>query len=171
MKYWQNFLKRNCHLLHSKSGKKHAVDHCNFTTYLNFVDIYEHIEDIFVYDSKTARKLDEPQWMDMEGNVVEKEENSYGCKVEIVIERPDLGILFDEVGYNLSQECNNKNGGELFLTGVDNQAYSLCATCYNHFTCIGVTTSEGKALMCVIIMSGKKLTLQQQRELIGTRLI
>ena len=86
IKYWRNFLKRNRHLLRSKSGRKYAVDRCNWTTYLNFADMYEHIEDILVCDSKSARKLDQPQWMDIEGNVVDSEDQAYGCKVEIVLE-------------------------------------------------------------------------------------
>ena len=149
-------MKRNKHLLCSKTGKKYAVDRCNWTTYLNFEDMYNHIEDILVSDSKIARKLEKPRWMDRDGNFVESEEESFGCKVEIVMERPDLAIVFDEVGCNLSQECDNANGGELYLTGVHDQAYNSCATRHSHFTCIGVTTLEGKPLMCVIIMSGKK---------------
>ena len=100
-------MRSNCLLLWSKSGRKYAVDCCNWTTYLNFANIYKHIEDILVHDSMIARKLETPQWMDINGNVVDKEEDAYGCKVEIVLERPDMGIVFDEVGCNLSQECDN----------------------------------------------------------------
>ena len=35
-KWWINFVKRNGHLIKSKSGKKYAFDRANFSTYLNF---------------------------------------------------------------------------------------------------------------------------------------
>ena len=128
LKYWRIFLRRNCHLLRSKSGRRYVVDCCNWTTYLNFADMYKHIEDVLVNDSKIVKKLSTPQWMDMEGNVLYDEKNAYGCNVEIVMERPAIGIVFDEVGCNISQEYNNAKGGERYLTGVDEQAYISCAT-------------------------------------------
>ena len=118
--------------------------------------MYIHIEDILVNDSMIARKLDKPVWMNIEGDVVKKEEDAYGCKVEIALERLDMAIVFDEVGCNLSQECDNAKGGQKYLTGVNDQAYFSCATKHSHFTVLGLTTLDGNPLMCVIIMSGKK---------------
>ena len=41
------------------------------------------------------------------------------CKTDIKIVRPDMAIMFDEVGCNLSQEGDNVNGGEKFMCGPD----------------------------------------------------
>ena len=50
--------------------------------------------------------------MDSNGQFVDEEDQAYCCKVEVI-----LAIVMDEMGYNLSQKCNNAAGGELFLTG------------------------------------------------------
>ena len=86
-KWWLNFLKRNKHMLRSKSGKKYAFDRANFSTYLNFCDMYDHIEDILVFDSNIATKFTEPIWVNKQGERVLREEDSFGCKVSIDIER------------------------------------------------------------------------------------
>lgn len=85
----------------------------------------------------------------MEGKIVQNEKDAYGCKVEIVIHHPDMGIVFDEVGSNILQESNNFKGGERYLTGVHDQAYMSCTTKkYSQFICLGVTMLERHPLTC-----------------------
>ena len=55
--------------------------------------MYKHIEDILCNDSKIARKLEKPLWMNIDRDIMEKEEDGYGCKVEIIMERPNMGIF------------------------------------------------------------------------------
>ena len=47
-------MKRNGHLLKSKRGKKYAIDRANFTSYINFQDMYDHIEDVMMDESRVA---------------------------------------------------------------------------------------------------------------------
>ena len=155
-KYWKLFLKRNKHLLRSKSGKRYSVNRSSWTSYLHFRDMYLHIMDILVNESKIATKFHDPLWMDAEGNIVATEEESFGCKVPIHIHRPDMGLMFDEVGCNLNQEGDNSNGGEKYVCGVDDQPYQSSSTKCSHFTCLGVTSFDGKPVMCVVIMTGKR---------------
>ena len=157
--WWNNFLRRNHHLLRTKSGKKYAVDRSNFSTYLNFLDMYQHIEDILVYDSKVASKFDKPKWMNGIGEEVFCENDSVVCKVSIDIKRPDMCIVMDEVECNLSQENDHSKGGQKFVCEVNEQPYQSVATKSNHFTCLGPTLLNGQALMCVVISVGKKKDL------------
>ena len=60
---------------------------------------------------------------EQKGIEVDNEDAALGCKVPIKIDRPDRGIMFDEVGCNISQEGDNFNGGESYLCGVKDQAY------------------------------------------------
>ena len=154
--WWLKFLKRNKHLLRSKSGKKYAFDRALFSTYLNFCDMYDHIEDILVFDSNIATKFTEPIWVNKQGERVLREEDSFGCKVSIDIKRPDMCIVMDEVGCNLSQENDNANGGQKFMCGKDEEPYQTISTKHQHFTCLGLTRLDGEALMCVVIISGKR---------------
>ena len=153
--YWRNFLKRNYYRLRSKAGKKFGHDRANFSGYLNFWDMYEHIARVLIEDSKIAQRLEEPVWMDRNGCMVDSEEQGFGCKVDIIITRPDLAFMMDEVGCNTSQEKDGRNGGETYLCGVDEEPYVCSSTKSTHFTCLGVTSFDGRPVMCVVIIAGK----------------
>lgn len=70
-------------------------------------------------------ELETPVWVNDEGEVVEDESDSAGFKTPIKITCPDMCILFDEVGCNLSQENDGSVGGEstyvLFQTSLTSQ--------------------------------------------------
>ena len=79
--------------------------------------------------------------------------------MEVELTRPDLALVFDEVGCNTSQECDNSVGGELFLTGKYDQPYRSVSTRHSHFTVLGVTALSGEPVLCVVIITGKKTKL------------
>ena len=148
------FLKRYKYLLRSKVTSAYSVDRSNFMTYLNFIDMYLHIKKILL-QSLIASKLDHPVCMNEAGEVVEDEMLVMGYKVDIKIDWPDLGLMMDECGCNLSQEGDRNIGVELFLTRVNEKAYTSKSIKYSHFTIIGVTQLNGNPLMCVVIVTGK----------------
>ena len=154
--YLKCFIKRYRHLLHRRTISMYAIDRSNFTTYLNFCDMYHHIEQVLL-KSNIAIKLDHPVPMDMNGNIVSDENQGYGFNVQIKITRPEMGLLLDECGCNLSQEYDNNYGNELYLTGKNDKAYQSISTKYNHFTFIGITLMNGQPLMCVVIVTGKSM--------------
>ena len=154
--WWYSFMKRNGHLIKSKPGKKYTLDRANFTSYSNFKDMYDHIEDILVHDSKVASWFDIPVFMNRDGEIVDDEADTYGMKVNINIEHPNMCIVMDEVGCNLSQTNDNATGGQMYVCGSDNEPYESCSTKNSHFTCLGLTRLDGVALMCVVIIQGKR---------------
>ena len=97
--------------------------------------------------------------MDKDGNEVATQQEALGMKVTIDIKRPDLGIVFDEVGCNLSQQNDHHVGGAKYVTTPGDHAYQSSCNKDSHFTCLGLTTLEGEPLLCVVIMSGKKRDL------------
>ena len=42
------------------------------------------------------------------------------------------------------------------MCGKDDEAYQTISTKNQHFTCLGLTRLDGEALMCVVIISGKR---------------
>ena len=116
--------------------------------------MYNHIEKILLL-SKIAEPLQEPVLMNMNGEIVRNELDGYGMKVPINITIPDMGLLLDECGCNLSQEGDRNYGGEMYVTGINEKAYHSISTKHNHFTFIGVTLMDGSPLMCVVIYTGK----------------
>lgn len=154
--YWKLFLERHKDELRSKRGRKYASDRSNYTSYLNFLDMFDHIESVLCEDSKIAVRLPGPVWFNKEGDVVRKEEDSFGCKVEVFLKRPDMALVFDEVGCNLSQETDKYNGGEKHLCAPEDEPYHTVSSRHHHFTCMGLTRLDGEPLMCVVIIAGKK---------------
>ena len=153
--YWLKFLARHKDYIRRKTPKKFSLDRSSWTTYMNFDDMYRHVEEVMI-KSKIARRLETSVWMDEANNVLESEDNSIGCKVEVDLFRPEMALVLDKVGCNTSQECNNAVGGELFLSGKNLHPYRTVSTRHNHFTVLGVTALSGEPVLCVVIISEKK---------------
>lgn len=154
MSFLREFISRNDHLINKKTLSQYSIDRSNFSNYLNFSDMYNHIQKILV-QSGIAVTLNEPVPMNRNGDIVRDENNGFGFNVPIKITRPDMGLLLDECGCNLSQEYDNNYGRELYVTGKNDKAYHSISTKYHHFTVIGVTLLDGNPLMCVVIVTGK----------------
>ena len=99
--YWQGFLKRNSHMIKSTKGVKYELNRKRWTTYSNFLQMYELIGEEMI-GAGVAQKI-EPVWMNSKGDVVD-EENAVGCKVDLDITHPDWIIFMDEVGSDTSQK-------------------------------------------------------------------
>ena len=151
--YWKAFLKRHKHLLRSKAASSYTINRSNFTDYLNFY-MYKHIKKVLL-ECSIAKQLPVPVWMDENGRTVDDEMDAFGYKVTIDIHCPDMGIVLDECGCNISREGDGNDGGESFLAGKKDKAYKSTTSKHCHFTVIGVTQLDGNPLMCVVIVSGK----------------
>ena len=90
---------RNKDTLVSRRGQKYELNHQSWTTYENFVDMYQHTYDEMV-EVGVAIDCEEGVWVDKDGNCCDENE-SYGCKVFQKLIRPDMCIVGDEVGGNL----------------------------------------------------------------------
>ena len=151
--YWVNFMKRNRNKIVGKRGQKYELSRQNWTTYNNFVQMYNHIIDELV-DAKLAVKLDNPVWMNRSGEECDESE-AFGCKVHHKIIRPELCFCGDEVGGNISMKGDGHNGGELLLTERGKVPQRKASTRNRKFTMIGLTSFSGEPVMCVLIIEGK----------------
>ena len=125
--------------------------------------MYLHIKDIMINDSRVAEKLPTPIWVDKHGTELSNEEGACGCKTDVKITHPDMIIMFDEVGSNLSQEGDHVNGVEKHLFSLDKVLYQSMATKNTHFITLGITRLDGHPLMCVTIRAGKKRDVSVER--------
>ena len=78
--YWRSFMQRNSDTLKSKIGRKYAYERSNFSNYLNFCDMYDHIEWILVEEYKISLRFPQPVWMNLEGKEVPNEMDADGCR-------------------------------------------------------------------------------------------
>ena len=105
-------------------------------------------------EAGVAVKLNEPIWVDKEGNETTKE-NAFGQKATHQLIHPDYVIFVDEVGCNTSQEGDGSRGGEKKIVGRGTAARISAATNVNHFTVLGFTAATGEPVMCGVIIQGE----------------
>ena len=77
--------------------------------------MYNHIVIHELIHAKLAVKLDNPVWMNWNGEICTKSE-AYGWKVHHKILRPELCFCGDKVSGDVSMKGDSHNGGELLLT-------------------------------------------------------
>ena len=153
--YWRAFLKRNAHKIISKRGQKYELDRQNWTTYANFVDMYNQCIEQMVR-AGVAKKRMEPAWMDEKGQVCD-ESQAYGCKVTHDLIHPDWCLVGDEVGGNISMKGDGHAGGRLYLAPKGRVAYRKFCKADRKFTLIGLTSLDGQPVMCIVIIQGSQV--------------
>ena len=72
-------MKRNKDKIVSKRGPRYELNRQKWTTYANFVHMNNHCIDKMM-EAGVAIKLEEPVWMNREGQECSEEE-AFGCKV------------------------------------------------------------------------------------------
>ena len=70
--------------------------------------VYNKMDDVGV-----VQRLEIPVWMNSSGEVVEKED-ALGCKVTPDLMLPEMCIVMDKVGGNISSKGDGNKGGQLF---------------------------------------------------------
>jgi len=71
-----------------------------------------------------AEKLNEPMWLDENGNEVYEEQAAFGHKATHPMVYPSYYIFVDEVGCNMDQEGDGHIAGELKIVRRDNSQRS-----------------------------------------------
>ena len=104
IRYWQQFIKGNRHVLESAKGYRVAANRTEWVTYQNIECMYNLVCEQMI-DAGLARRLSEEEqyWVDENGEQVECEKDSVGKKVNIEITHPEWIIFGDEIGTNISQ--------------------------------------------------------------------
>ena len=92
--YWVKFLKRNEHNIKSTTPKKITLDRSYWTTFMNFDNMYPHVEEVMI-ESNIAKRLPENNFMNAQGREVNNERDAVGCKVEVDLLRLDLALVLD----------------------------------------------------------------------------
>ena len=110
-------MQQNKHRLVSKRGQKYSLDCQNWTTYHNFLHMYNEM----VW-AGVAKELEHPVWLNRNGEVC-SEEDSFGCKVKYELLHPDNCFVWNEVGGNISMRGDGHVGGRLFLSAPNSVAY------------------------------------------------
>jgi len=154
--YWKIFLKRNSHLIRAKKTVKFDSKRADWCNYLNMEEMYHEIYKNLC-SAGIACEHPEAQWRDSNGDVVETEDEAFGCKTRYELIHPDHFIFVDEVGNNTSQAKDGQVGGQTYLCSKDGRPQQRAATKDAHFTVLGFTAADGKPLLCAIIFAAKTM--------------
>ena len=107
-------MERNWAKIRCSQGQKYKLDRSTWTTYDNFKDIYHHSYNEIVLAGVTET-LDDFEWQDMKGNIVE-ETNDFYCKVCNKLKHSNYCIVLDDIWGNININGDGHIGGEKFLT-------------------------------------------------------
>ena len=93
--------------------------------------------------------------MDQSRNIAD-EYYALGCKVTHDIIRPNMCVVGNEVGANISMKCDGHAGGELMLCERGTIPQQKVPTQNKHFILMSLTLLPGEPLMCILIISDSK---------------
>ena len=155
MNYWHGFKRRWGHVITSKRGQKFALDRSNATTFTNIGKMYDEVYAALV-DTGAATKLDEPVYMDRDCNIAVNPDEYFGTKCTHLLDHPDLCIVVDEVGSNLSQKGDGHVGGQKFVCDKGYVPQIKVQHTERHFTFLGFTALSSEPVLCLIIISGMR---------------
>ena len=168
LNYWNGFKHRWEHVLTSKRGQKFALDRSNATTFNNMAKMYDDIYESFV-ECGVAIKLDVPVLMDAMGNTVTDPLCAFGTKCTHKLMHPDMCLVVDEVGSNLSQKGDGHVGGQKFVCQKGTVPQIKVQHSEKHFTLMGFTALNGDPVLCLIIVSGVRENLNIETGIDNTK--
>ena len=116
--------------------------------------MYKHVIDEMV-QAGIAKNLEVPIWMDRYGNKCSKDK-ALDCKVTHQITRPDMCVMGDEVGGNLSMKGDGHIGGSLYDTEKGKVPQKKVSKRDRRCTLMGLTALTGEPVMALMIIQGKQ---------------
>jgi hypothetical protein len=159
--YWRAFKERNKHRLDDGVPVAQAACRKEWSSYLNFSRMYD-----LVYEQMdqagVLEDLEDPVWMNLAGEIVSSEAESFGEKVSKILKHPQYVLFVDEVGNNTNMKDDGRVGGERLLKARGQTAEVTAATSEAHFTVLGFTAATGEPVMCAIIFAAAEMTQELQ---------
>ena len=131
-------MNRNNNLLDSDTGITQSVCRKEWSIYLNMSKIYNLVYNV-MDKAIMIKTLYSPQWMNMDGNVVETKEEAFGERVTHIMKHPKYQIFVDKVGNNTNMKDDDNVGGKKLLKINIGRAKITAATNDSHFNVLGFT--------------------------------
>jgi hypothetical protein len=105
-------------LIRAKKTVKFDSKRADWCNYLNMQEMYQEIYKNLC-SAGIACEHPEAQWRDKNGEIVETEEQAFGCKSQYELIHQGHLIFVDEVGNNTSQAKDGQVGGQTYLCSKD----------------------------------------------------
>lgn len=151
--YWNGFKKRYSHLLTFQRGQKFALDRSAALTFSNINKMYEEVYAAMT-ECKVASILEKPQYFTVDGEVAKTDNEKFGLPCTHMINHPEMCLVVDEVGSDLSQKGDGHVGGALYACERGTVAQNKVQHSDKHFTLLGFTNLSGEPVLCLVIIAG-----------------
>jgi len=151
--YWKGFKKRWEHTLTFKRGQKFALDRSAALTFSNMNKMYDEVYDAMV-ECKVASKHPQPIYKNADGNIAIDWKEKFGMPCTHNIDHPEMCLVVDEVGSDLSQKGDGHIGGAKYACEKGTVPQNKVQHTDKHFTLLGFTALTGEPVLCVIIIAG-----------------
>ncbi len=144
-----------------KGSRKHNARQ-DWTTYDNIETMYDLVYEQMV-DAGIAHHLPEEEHysVDEAGKVVNSSEESAGHKCKIKLTHPEWLLFGDEVGTDTAQDEDGHIGGQTYLSYCGRKIELTSSKASGRFTLMGLTAASGDPVMCIVIMAGMELGIDQ----------
>lgn len=163
--WWYGFRKRYRDYIRVKSPVHFSNRRVTWATWDNFKLMYDLTYDVWV-DCGIAVKLEQPVWVDRQGQEVsrevvdnqtddEKKEHKYLiCNHRLIF--PEGGLNMDEVGHSTGSCRDNLQGNEKRISIAGETPQRLASETDIAWTQLAVTALTGEAVCCVVIIEGER---------------
>ena len=108
--------------------------------------------------AEVAEPLPTPIWMDRDGNEC-SETKALCCQVTHRLCHPEFWCVDDKVGGNISMKGDGNVGGQKQCMEQSTISCKKASHTDKRFTIIGLTSLDGKPVMCMLIIQGKEPNL------------
>ena len=149
-RHYSNFLRRHNTVLGSMKAVKKDTNRALWGTHRNMKIMYECVYKELV-EAGIAKVLDTPRWINEKGETVEKEEEAFGCQVEVEVTHPNYFLMADETGCNTNMKTDGHVSGKKHIGEVGKGCQKKAVATDNHFTILPFTNALGEAVLCAII--------------------
>ena len=112
-------------------------------------DVYE-----AVVDCGVASKLQQPTYMDRDGNTTTNMDKAFGLPCTHAINHPDMCLVVDEVGSNLSQKGDGHIAGRKVMCEKNTTPQEQVQHKEKHFSLLGFTSLNGEPVLSLFIIAG-----------------
>jgi len=156
--YWKGFKKRWEHTLTFKRGQKFALDRSAALTFSNMNKMYNEVYEAMT-ECKVASKRNHPVYETVDGSPASDWNEKFGIPCSHKIEHPEMCLVVDEVGSDLSQKGDGHIGGAKYACEKGSVPQNKVQHTDKHFTLLGFTALSGEPVLCLVIIAGVQESL------------
>ena len=158
LNYWKGFKKRWEHTLTFKRGQKFALDRSAALTFSNMNKMYNEVYEAML-ECKVASKRMHPVYETADGTPATEWKDVFGIPCTHKIDHPEMCLVVDEVGSDLSQKGDGHIGGSKYACERGTVPQNKVQHTDKHFTLLGFTALTGDPVLCLIIIAGVQESL------------